>query len=50
MFLKFVVSHPAVTAVIAATGKPERQADNLKAGVGPLLDARQQSELVGMFA
>lgn len=50
IFLKFAISHPAVTAVIPATGKPERQADNLKAGVGPLLDARQQSELVGMFA
>jgi diketogulonate reductase-like aldo/keto reductase len=31
MFLKFAVSHPAVTAVIPATGKPDRQADNLKA-------------------
>ena len=50
MFLKFVISHPAVTTVIPATGKPERQADNLKAGVGPLLDARQQSELISQFA
>ena len=50
MFLKFVISHPAVTTVIPATGKPERQVDNLKAGVGPLLDARQQSELVSLFA
>lgn len=50
MFLKFAISHPAVTTVIAATGKPERQADNLKAGFGPLLDARQQSELRSMFA
>ncbi len=49
MFLKFVVSHPAVTVVIPATGKPERQADNLKGGIGPLLDARQQAELVAMF-
>ena len=50
MFLKFVVSHPAVTVVIPATGKPERQADNLKGGVGPLLDEDQQAELVAMFA
>ncbi|WP_332812241.1 aldo/keto reductase [Sphingomonas sp.] len=50
MFLKFAISHSAVTAVIPATGKPERQADNLRAGVGPLLDARQQSELRAMFA
>lgn len=50
MFLKFVVSHPAVTVVIPATGKPERQADNLKGGVGPLLSEEQQAELVAMFA
>ncbi|WP_202842921.1 aldo/keto reductase [Luteimonas saliphila] len=49
MFLKFVLSHPAVTVVIPATGKPERQADNLKGGVGPLLDEAQQAELVAMF-
>jgi aryl-alcohol dehydrogenase-like predicted oxidoreductase len=50
MFLKFAISHPAVTAVIPATGKPDRQADNLKAGAGGLLSAEQQSELVKMFA
>jgi len=50
MFLKFAVSHPAVTAVIPATGKPERQADNLQGGIGPLLDEAQQAELVAMFA
>ncbi len=50
MFLKFAISHPAVTAVIPATGKPDRQADNLKAGAGALLSAEQQSELVKMFA
>jgi aryl-alcohol dehydrogenase-like predicted oxidoreductase len=50
MFLKFAISHPAVTAVIPATGKPERQADNLRGGTGPLLDDAQQAELVAMFA
>ena len=50
MFLRFVVSHPAVTVVIPATGKPHRQADNLKGGIGPLLDRAQQDELVKMFA
>ena len=50
MFLRFVVSHPAVTVVIPATGKPERQADNLKGGVGLLLTAAQQAELVRLFA
>lgn len=46
MFLKFALSHDAVTAVIPATGKPDRQSDNLKAGFGPLLTAAQQAELV----
>ena len=49
MFLKYSLSHEAVTAVIPATGKPERQADNLKAGVGPLLTAAQQKELIALF-
>ncbi len=48
MFLKYSLSHEAVTAVIPATGKPERQADNLKAGFGPLLSAKQQQELVAL--
>ena len=50
MFLKFVISQPAVTVVIPATGKPERQADQLRAGHGELLSRAQQDELVGMFA
>lgn len=50
MFLKFATSHPAVTVVIPATGKPDRQSDNLKAGSGPDLSAAQRAELVAMFA
>jgi aryl-alcohol dehydrogenase-like predicted oxidoreductase len=46
MFLKFCLSHEAVTAVIPATGKPDRQSDNLKAGYGPLLSAAQKQELI----
>ena len=45
-FLKYSLSFPEVTAVIPATGKPERQADNLKAGIGPLLTAKQRKDLV----
>jgi aryl-alcohol dehydrogenase-like predicted oxidoreductase len=48
MFLKYSLSHEAVTAVIPATGKPERQSDNLKAGFGPLLTAVQQKELIAL--
>lgn len=50
MFLKFALSHPAVTAVIPATGKPDRQSDNLKAGSGPLLTAGQKAELAKIVA
>lgn len=50
VFLKFAISHPAVTAVIPATGKPHRQADQLKAGRGPLLGTAQQQELIAKFA
>lgn len=46
MFLKFCLSHEAVTAVIPATGKPDRQSDNLKAGYGPLLSGAQKKELI----
>ncbi|GAA4869257.1 aldo/keto reductase [Luteimonas vadosa] len=49
MFLRFVLSHPAVTAVIPATGKPGHQADNLRGGIGPLLEQAQQEELIAMF-
>lgn len=50
VFLKFAISHEAVTVVIPATGKPDRQDDNLRAGSGPMLTPAQQAELVAMFA
>ena len=37
-FLKYVISHPAVTCVIPRTGNPHHMADNLKAGFGKLPD------------
>jgi len=46
LFLKFALSEEAVTAVIPATSKPDNQSDNLKAGIGPLLDAKQRAALV----
>lgn len=55
LFLRFAISHPAVTVVIPATGKPERQADNLAGGMledgkRALLTQAQQDELIAMFA
>jgi aryl-alcohol dehydrogenase-like predicted oxidoreductase len=48
MFLKFALSQEAVTVVIPATGKPDRQSDNLKAGLGPLLTPSQRAELIAL--
>lgn len=49
-FLKFALSNPAVTVVIPATGKPHRQADNLKAGLGPDLTEEQRASLIAALA
>jgi aryl-alcohol dehydrogenase-like predicted oxidoreductase len=49
LLLKFVLSHPAVTVVIPATSKPKNMTDNLLAGTGPLLDARQRADLVAQL-
>lgn len=49
-FLKFIVSHPAVTCVIPATSNPDHMADNLGAGSGVLPDAatrRRMIEFIG---
>lgn len=50
MFLKFAISHPAVTTVIPATGRPDRQLDQLKAGSGSLLSEAQRQALIKQFA
>ena len=49
-FLKFALSHPAVTVVIPATGKPDRQSDNLGAGTGPDLTEAQRQSLIAALA
>ena len=45
-FLKFIVSHPAVTCAIPATSKPHHMRDNLEAGFGPLPDAATRERMV----
>jgi len=49
-FLKWIVSHPAVTCTIPGTGKAEHMADNLKAGFGPLPDAAQRRRMAQAYA
>ncbi|MFM8480972.1 MAG: aldo/keto reductase [Gammaproteobacteria bacterium] len=46
LLLKFVISHPAVTCVIPATGKLRNLQDNLAAGHGPLPDAPQRKAII----
>ena len=44
-FLKFIVSHPAVTTVIPATSRVNHMLDNLKAGTGPVPDAAMRERM-----
>ncbi len=45
LFLKWILGHPAVTAVIPATTKARHMADNLGAATGPLPDAAQRKAI-----
>ncbi len=45
-FLKYLVSHPAVTCVLPATSSPVHLADNLAAGDGALPDERLRRRMV----
>lgn len=49
-FLKFIVSHPAVTAVIPATSRVTHMKDNLQAGFGALPDAKLRERMAKDFA
>ncbi len=48
-FLKWIVSHPAVTCAIPGTGRPEHMKDNLAAGQGALPDAGQRRRMMEYF-
>ncbi len=48
-FLKFIVSHPAVTCVIPATGDPAHLVDNMGACVGRLPDEATRRRMVETF-
>ena len=49
-FLKYIISHPAVTCVIPATSKLHHMQDNLEAGFGPLPDAGTRTRMVEYFS
>ncbi|QEZ42807.1 aldo/keto reductase [Cupriavidus oxalaticus] len=50
LFLKFIVSHPAVTAAIPATSKPRNMADNLGAALGRMPDPGQRERIAALLA
>lgn len=50
IFLKYVVSHPAVTCVIPATSRLEHMRDNLQAGLGRLPDDALRARMAADFA
>ena len=49
-FLKWTVSHPAVTCAIPGTGKPEHIKDNLSAGFGALPDESARKRMAEYFS
>jgi aryl-alcohol dehydrogenase-like predicted oxidoreductase len=48
-FLKFILSHPAVTCVIPGTSKPHHMADNLLAGHGRFPDEKQRRKMIELI-
>ncbi len=50
LFLKFVVSHPAVTCAIPATSKVEHLRQNMRAGGGVMPDQAMRARIAGAVA
>ncbi|MGH8442529.1 MAG: aldo/keto reductase [Nevskiaceae bacterium] len=48
-FLKFVISHPAVTCAIPATSQVDHMRENMAALAGPLPDARRRAQMAEYF-
>jgi diketogulonate reductase-like aldo/keto reductase len=48
-FLKYILSHPAVTCVIPATGKPQHLLDNMGAGMGKLPDEATRRKMAAFM-
>jgi aryl-alcohol dehydrogenase-like predicted oxidoreductase len=46
LFLKFILAHPAVTAVLPATAKLHHLKENVRAGFGPLPDEALRKKIV----
>jgi diketogulonate reductase-like aldo/keto reductase len=49
-FLKWIVSHPAVTCAIPATSKPAHMRDNAAAGMGAMPDAAMRARMAEHYS
>ena len=47
-FLKYVASHPAVTAITPATSRADNMADNMGAAAGPLPDEATRKRMIAL--
>ena len=48
-FLKYIISHDAVTNIIPATSKPKNMLDNARAGIGRMLDEKAKKRMFEVF-
>ena len=48
-FLKYIISHDAVTNIIPATSKPKNMLDNAEAGMGRMLDENAKKRMLEVF-
>ena len=48
-FLKYIISHDAVTNIIPATSKPKNMLDNARAGMGRMLDEKAKKRMFEVF-
>ena len=48
-FLKYIISHDAVTNIIPATSKPKNMLDNAKAGMGRMLGKKEKKRMLEVF-
>jgi aryl-alcohol dehydrogenase-like predicted oxidoreductase len=48
-FLKYVASHPAVTAITPATSRPANMADNMGGAIGRLPDATMKKRMIDLI-
>ncbi len=49
VFLKFLISHPAVSCAIPATRNPDHMQENIRAGTGPMPDKALRARMVRDF-